>query len=213
MKLNLTQILIGLGMLLITFNIIQYKQVQSLKKDNLVLNNNVKSYATGLVKWRDEYQRSHAKLTEMKLTLAEVYASKDSLTILAVKVIKEGKIKGKTINKLGVIVSTLEAQLNVKPTDPVVIQADTSIKCVTLTDSSFLVNEICYNDSGPMTSLIYGINTQSLIFTHDKVTIAPRRKFFLRRWFQKKQIICNIEIINDNPYIVTQDSKFIELIK
>lgn len=46
-----------------------------------------------------------------------------------------------------------------------------------------------------------------------KETIDPPKKFFLCRWFQKKQTILEVKIVEKSPYIEQKESRFIEIIK
>lgn len=55
--------------------------------------------------------------------------------------------------------------------------------------------------------------SEKYIISHKKrETVNPPRKFFLFRWFQKKHTIIEIEIIEKNPYIKTEDYKYVEIL-
>lgn len=52
------------------------------------------------------------------------------------------------------------------------------------------------------------------IFTHSKKeTIKPKSKWWIVRLFQKKHTVVEIDVIEKNPYIVTNRQRFIEIIK
>ena len=56
--------------------------------------------------------------------------------------------------------------------------------------------------------------SEKYIMTYTKKeTIDPPKKFFLCRWFQKKQTVLEVKIVEKNPYIEQKESKFIEIIK
>lgn len=56
-------------------------------------------------------------------------------------------------------------------------------------------------------------NETAVIFSNKKETINPPKKFFLLRWFQKKHIVTEIKVVNNNPYCTTDTTRFIEIIK
>ena len=58
------------------------------------------------------------------------------------------------------------------------------------------------------------INNKLICIVSDKrETIKPRKKFFISRWFQRKQTVQVINIQELNPYSTVQDFKFINIIK
>ena len=52
-----------------------------------------------------------------------------------------------------------------------------------------------------------------IVVSSRKETINPPKKFFLFRWFQKKHTVLNIDVIEKNPYMKEQNSRYIEIIK
>lgn len=57
-------------------------------------------------------------------------------------------------------------------------------------------------------------NNIAHIITYDKKeTVEPRKKFFISRWFQKKQTIRIVEVIEKSPYCTNKKQRFIEIIK
>lgn len=50
------------------------------------------------------------------------------------------------------------------------------------------------------------------IFNYKKETIAPPKKCFIRRWFQKKHIVTETTIINNNPYCKIDTTRFINIV-
>ena len=51
------------------------------------------------------------------------------------------------------------------------------------------------------------------IVDYRKETIDPPKKCFIARWFQKKQEVIEVNVVEKNPYIENKKSKFIEVIK
>jgi hypothetical protein len=56
-------------------------------------------------------------------------------------------------------------------------------------------------------------NESILALSYKKETVNPPRKFFLWRWFQKKHIITEGTIINNNPYCKQDTLRIIEVVK
>lgn len=52
-----------------------------------------------------------------------------------------------------------------------------------------------------------------IVVSSRRETVNPPKKFFLFRWFQKKHTVLNIDIIEKNPYMKEQNSRYIEIIK
>lgn len=52
-----------------------------------------------------------------------------------------------------------------------------------------------------------------IVVSSRRETINPPKKFFLFRWFQKKHTVLNIDVIEKNPYMKEQNSRYIEIIK
>lgn len=52
-----------------------------------------------------------------------------------------------------------------------------------------------------------------IVVSSRRETVNPPKKFFLFRWFQKKHTILNIDVIEKNPYMKEQNSRYIEIIK
>ena len=57
------------------------------------------------------------------------------------------------------------------------------------------------------------ISEKYVITTTKKETINPPKKCKLARWFQKKHTILEMEVVEENPYIINTKTKFIEIIK
>lgn len=55
---------------------------------------------------------------------------------------------------------------------------------------------------------------ESFLFVESKKeTVNPPKKFFLFRWFQKKHNVLHVTVVENNPYVINDRQKFIEIIK
>ena len=51
-----------------------------------------------------------------------------------------------------------------------------------------------------------------IIVSTKKETVNPPKKFFLLRWFQKKHLIVHVDVVEKNPYVDGETSKYIEIV-
>lgn len=55
-------------------------------------------------------------------------------------------------------------------------------------------------------------NETYTIFSYRKETVKPPKKFFMWRWFQRKQQIVEVNVIQKNPYTKNKEQRFIDII-
>lgn len=51
-----------------------------------------------------------------------------------------------------------------------------------------------------------------IIVSTKKETVNPPKKFFLLRWFQKKHLVVHVDVVEKNPYVGGETSKYIEIV-
>ena len=54
---------------------------------------------------------------------------------------------------------------------------------------------------------------KNIIVSSKRETVNPPKKFFLWRWLQKKQTVLNIDVVEKNPYIEEQTSRYVEILR
>jgi hypothetical protein len=52
-----------------------------------------------------------------------------------------------------------------------------------------------------------------IVVSSKKETVNPPKKFFLFRWFQKKHRVLHIDVVEKNPYVDGETSRYVEIIK
>ena len=52
-----------------------------------------------------------------------------------------------------------------------------------------------------------------IVVSTKKETVNPPKKFFLFRWFQKKHTLIHVDVVEKNPYVENQSSRYIEIMK
>lgn len=46
-----------------------------------------------------------------------------------------------------------------------------------------------------------------------KETVNPPKKFFLLRWFQRRHEVLRVDIVEKNPYVTDENSRYIEILR
>jgi len=64
-----------------------------------------------------------------------------------------------------------------------------------------------------ITTKVEFVNEKEVFVTIKKETIDPPYKFFLWRWFQKKQEVAIVDINDSNPYLVKGKARFVQVVK
>lgn len=52
-----------------------------------------------------------------------------------------------------------------------------------------------------------------IVVSTKKETVNPPRKFWILRLFQKKHKVLHVDVIEKNPYMENQESRYVEIIK
>ena len=185
---------------------VRYLQLKNdlLKEENSILINNQKAYVK-----ENSILKKDAIL--FKFTIEQLNYYNDSIFSEMKKVQKDLKIKDEQLKAI----YYLNSQASKKDT---VIFRDTLFRDPYLRIDT-IIGDMWYSEN---LSLRYPdtiitnpkfISDKYIILNTDKQTIDPPKKFFIARWFQKKQTIIEVNIVEKNPYIKTKEQKFIEIIK
>lgn len=52
-----------------------------------------------------------------------------------------------------------------------------------------------------------------IIVSSKKETVNPPKKFFLLRWLQRKHYVVHIDVVEKNPYVDNENSRYVEIIR
>lgn len=197
--------LIRLGTLfvLILTIIFMSQKIQSLSTalDNSV--NNEKAYAV-------ENSGLKERNRVFKLSIEQMEYYNDSLMLEMKKIANENGIKDKKIR-------ALQYQLEHFSKRDTLFIRDTIFK-----EPSFILdtciidewNKSCLHLAYPGTIALNNEykNEKYITLNSHKEPIKPC-KWFLSRWFTKKQIIVEVLVVDKNPYVVTSQQRYIEILK
>lgn len=180
--------------------ILYQKQVNNLKTNLDYAENNVKAYASlndSLIQNNRVFQ----------LNIADLNRLNDSLFSEMKSVLNRLKIRENQIKQLQYI----KDEYNKK--DSIIIR-DTIFK-----ESSFKLDTMIGDEWGKTrlqlehpNTIVVGhsyTNKKHIIFASYKEPVKER-KWFLPRWFTRKRIYVEATVIDENPYVETKETRFVE---
>lgn len=187
---------------------------------NIFLSKRVSSLSTEvshLETIRLGYEQENSSLKEdlnsqairFEYNIAQLSFSKDSILQKLNNARNELRIKDKQLKELAYISS----QANIKDT---LILRDTlfreQVSVDTTINNPWYKLNLTLNYPSKITTAIE-VPSEKVLITHsEKVVLNPSKCAFIN-WFKKKQTIVEVEVLESNPYIVSKQNKFIEIIK
>ena len=183
-----------------------WKQVRGANEKWKVSEGNVKAYASMF----DNSKKQNAALL---LTVDQLEYFKDSVLQELDATRKELKVKDKDLKALQQVKSSFSR------TDTITItQVDTLFKEPSLAIDTVLGDEWYKLNLGlkyPSTIAVkpYFKSEKHIVVSSKKETVNPPKKFFLLRWFQKKHRVLHIDVVEKNPYVSDETSRYVEIIR
>ena len=165
--------------------------------------NNIKAY-------EELYDSTKNQNRQFALTIDELNYSHDSLVRVLNEVRKENKILDKKVKSLSYVSSVVEIHDTLKLRDTLLIREGVSIDTAFVSPWYNIDFHLAYPDT-----LSVGVTVPSekyIIASKKRETIDPPKKCFLGRLFQKKHTVVDVQVIEKNPYIKSEQSRFIEVI-
>lgn len=165
---------------------------------------NVQAYSMSLSK-------EGAKNTALRLTVDQLGYFKDSVLQELDKTRKELKIKDKNLKALQSVSSSFSR------TDTIILK-DTLFKEVSLAVDTVLGDKWYNVRLGLKYPSMIAVkpcfkSEKHIIVSSKKETVNPPKKFWLFRLFQKKHWVVHVDVVEKNPYVDNESSKYVEIIK
>lgn len=183
-----------------------------------VLNSRLKKYKQS---YNTEYTNRKALESErdslsentelLKYSVQDIKSSNDSLTKALYAANKKLKLKDKSLKQMQYMLSTATK------TDSLIYR-DTLFMHESIHIDTTLGNEWVQTRlilEYPSTIKVSPrVVSEKMVFMNEvkKIDGKPSKIFFIR-WFQKKYTTVEVDVIENNPYIVNDRSKFIEILK
>lgn len=215
MKLTTKILLIIIGVLILLIGYFSIN-MNHYKYESFRQSNNIKYYQNKYIEYTTRSGLNVLSTNSLFQSIKELKQSKDSLDSILISRIKELKIKDRKIQSLQHYIFETESELDgyfddsltYRMTDTIKIELDT-LKVAYLT-SEWVDNIVTYNPSKNTVNVKTVSRDELIIIGHVKrETINPRKKFFLLRWFQKKQNVFYFDVVNSNPNCKIKYSKII----
>lgn len=189
-------IILALGLSII------YHKYQKLQEDYSISQANVKAYDVQL-------SNKNKEIRVFQITEDQLQNMNDSIIVRMDSLRKVLKLKPKTIQ-------TISYQERMVTKSDTINSVDTlfrkDLHYDTIVGDNWVSNRIKL-DYPKRIEVNTNITLQNYIIVHkQKETINPPKKFFLFRWFQKKQEVLKVEVIENNPYVQNKTSKFIQVL-
>ena len=167
---------------------------------------NVKAYS-------EELSSSGKKNTALQLSVDQLKYFNDSVLKALDETRKELHIKDKNLKALQALSSKFGRKDTIK-----VIQTDTLFKEPSLAIDTLIGDQWYQLRLGLKYPSMIAIEPEfksekHIIVSNKKETVNPPKKFFLFRWFQKKMTVVHIDVVEKNPYVDSESSRYIEILK
>ncbi len=145
-----------------------------------------------------------------KLTIDQLNYFKDSILIKMNEVRKELNIKDSRIKQMQYKLSHVEKPDSVILKDTVFVE---SFKLDTIIGDEWANTHLIMKYPNYI-KFTPKFKLESFLFVESKKeTVNPPKKFFLFRWFQRKHTVLNVTVKENNPYVETDEQRFVEIIK
>ena len=183
-----------------------WQQLEQVTDKWKVAEANVKAYS-------EELSTSGKKNTALQLSIDQLKYFNDSVLQALDATRKELKIKDKNLKALQAVKSGFTKKDTITIT-----QVDTLFKEPTLAIDT-LIGDDWYNLQLGLKypSMIavkpYFKSEKHIIVSSKKETVNPPKKFFLFRIFQRKHRVLHIDVVEKNPYVENESSKYVEIIR
>ena len=161
---------------------------------------NIKSLERGIEEYKAKDGSKWTRVTELRKTNAELKQSKDSTIMSLQNMLIAAGIRLKDVSKVGLVETRL-----IRDTMFVYGRAEKKDTTINLSRPPHIYQYIAFKGDS-ISSKLQVNNKQTSITTIKKETVEPRKKFFLWRLFQEKQLVTFTDITNSNPFILTDSN-------
>ena len=137
---------------------------------------------------------SNEKNVAYKLTAEQLSYANDSILKELNDTRKKLKVKDKNLKSVQYITSTLSR------VDTIIGDKWYNVKIALSYPSTIIVSPTFKSE-------------KNIVVSTKKETVNPPKKFWLFRLFQKKHTIIKVDVIEKNPYVSNEESRYVETIK
>lgn len=193
---------IVLGLCITIF--LMYERIRQLNQELSISQNNTKALLV-------ENCNLDSTSRTLKLTVDHLERSNDSISKVLLNTMKKNHVNQKKISQLQYMLETNFRIDTVSFRDTLFVNNIHVDTCIANSPWYVMNLQLDYPNSIIVNPEF--TNEYVTVFSYKKETINPPKKFFLWRWFQRKHIVTEVKIVNNNPYSSIDTTRFIDIIK
>jgi uncharacterized lipoprotein YehR (DUF1307 family) len=203
---NVTKALIAVIVFLAIIMTIQVQRTKDLEEKWKQAEANLKAYDSQLSVEKE-------KNVAYQLSINQLEYFQDSVLKALDETRKELKIKDKNLKALQAVQSSFKKKDTIR-----IVQVDTLFKEPDLAIDTLIGDKWYSVELGlryPSTIAVAPSFTSEkhIVVSTKKETVEPPKKFFIVRWFQRKHTVLSVDVVEKNPYVEGESSKYIEILK
>lgn len=157
------------------------------------------------------FSNSENKNRAFKLTIDQLKNSNDSIFQELNEARKELKVNDSKLKSLQYVSSSFSKVDTVTLRDT--IFRDSHVNIDTLLSDKWYSVKVGLKYPSSVSIEPKFLSIKYIVVSAKKETVNPPKRFFLFRWFQKKQVRVNVDVVEKNPYVQNQDNRFVEIVK
>lgn len=161
--------------------------------------------------YEQQFNSSGTKNRAYKLNIDQLKYSKDSIFQELNSIRKELKIKDSKLKSIQYISSDFVKKDTITLKDT--IFRDRKIDIDTLLSDEWYSVKVELKYPSTVTIKPEFKSKKYIMVSSKKETVNPPSRFFLFRWFQRKHIVLNIDVIEKNPYVHNENNRYVEIVK
>lgn len=203
LKNNMDYIKLIIGAIVVGIILYFYFSYKNVKEQNII-------YATNMKAYKNVTDSLSSTNSVFLFTIDELKYSKDSIHKKLLDATKELKIKDSKIQSLQYYHEVITKVDTILLKDTIFVKdlyLDT-----TISDPYYSLELTLQYPNKVIASPMF-VNDKSIIVSEKKETVNPPKKLWICRLFQKKHIVLTIDVFDKNPYVNTDQVRFIQIIK
>lgn len=193
---------IVLGLCITIF--LMYERIRQLNQELSISQNNTKALLV-------ENCNLDSTSRTLKLTVDHLERSNDSISKVLLNTMKKNHVNQKKISQLQYMLETNFRIDTISFRDTLFVNDIHVDTCIANSPWYVMNLQLDYPNSIIVNPEF--TNEYVTMFSYKKETINLPKKFFLWRWFQRKHIVTEVKIVNNNPYSSIDTTRFIDIIK
>lgn len=165
---------------------------------------NVKAYSS-------EFSSLRNKNVAYKLTIEQLEYFQDSIFQELNKTRKDLKVKNSKLESLQYVSSTFTKADTIILKDT--IFKDPQVKVDTVLSDEWYSLKLGLRYPSTIAASPKFRSIKHIVVSSKRETVNPPSKIFFIRWFQRKHTVLNIDIVEKNPYVAEESSRYVEILK